>query len=133
MSSNNSPSFSNEFGSVYPDRIAFYAKKGWFGGGVLEELPIRHVTSVRLETTRKTIIGAILALIGLVLMSNSSGGAILIGLFLLGLGVLLAIGWPAVTINTAGNDLRTSTGGVWQKPNAEAFVAAVKKALFDKL
>ena len=132
MAASSTPMFENEFGAVYSDRIAFYAKKGWFAGGVLEELPIRHVTSVRLETSRNAIGGVVLALIGLGLFSSGSGGAMLIGAIALAVGILLLIGWPAVTINTAGNDLRRSTGGVWQKTNAEEFVAAVRKALFDK-
>jgi len=126
------PIFSNEFGSVYADRIAFYAKKGWFGGGSLEELPIRHVTSVRHETTRRPVWGVVLIVAGLACLSSGSGGIIVFGLLLAAGGALLLIGWPEVTVNTAGNDLRKSTGGVWQKPNAEAFVSAVKKALFDK-
>ncbi len=132
MAADSTPMFENEFGAVYADRIAFYAKKSWFGGGVLEELPIRHVTSVRLETSRNVFGGVVLALVGLGLFSSGSGGAVLFGLAVLALALLLLIGWPAVTINTAGNDLRRSTGGVWQKANAEAFVAAVRKALFDK-
>jgi hypothetical protein len=126
------PSFSNEFGSVYSDRVGFYASKGWFGGGRLEELPIRHVTSVRLETTRKPILGIVLILAGLACFASGNGAAIGVGVFLAIVGVLQLIGWPQVTINTAGNDLRSSTGGVWQKANAEAFVGAVRKALFDK-
>jgi hypothetical protein len=132
MPVDSTPTFTNEFGAVYTDRVAFYAKKGWFGGGVLEELPIRHVTSVRLETTRNVVGGVILVLVGLLLLYNGSGGMMLAGVIAAALGVLMLIGWPAVTINTAGNDLRRSTGGVWQQSNANAFVGAVRKALFDK-
>jgi hypothetical protein len=132
MPADSTPMFNNEFGAVYSDRVAFYAKKGWFSGGVLEELPIRHVTSVRLETTRHVAGGVILGLIGFGLIYNGGGAAVLIGIAFLAAAILLLTGWPAVTINTAGNDLRKSTGGVWQKGNADAFVAAVRKALFDK-
>jgi len=132
MAVDNTPAFSNEFGSVYSDRVGFYAKKGWFGGGVLEELPIRHVTSVRLETNRSVVLGVILVLVGLAALSTGSGGAMLFGVILIAIGVLQLIGWPKVTINTSGNDLRSSTGGIWQKSNAEQFVAAVRKSLFDK-
>jgi hypothetical protein len=134
MAADSQPIFSNEFGTVYSDRVAFYAKKGWFGGGVLEELPIRHITSVRIETSRKVIVALILCLIGILAFANAGGaaGTYLLGLIFLGLGVILMLGWPAVTINTAGGDLRRSTGGFWQKQAAEDFVAAVRKALFDK-
>jgi hypothetical protein len=132
MPSDATSTFTNEFGTVYSDRVAFYAKKGWFSGGTLEELPLRHVTSVRLETTRNTFGGVVLCAIAFACLFYGSGGVMLFGVVLLAIGVLLLIGWPAVTINTAGNDLRTSTGGIWQKGNADAFVAAVRKALFDK-
>ena len=132
MAMDSTPTFSNEFGAVYSDRVGFYAKKSWFGGGVLEELPMRHVTSIRLETTRRTILGIVLIVAGLAFMSYGSGGSVVLGLILIAVGALLLIGWPQVTINTAGNDLRTSSGGIWQKANAEAFVGAVRKALFDK-
>jgi hypothetical protein len=124
--------FSNEFGSVHSDRISFYAKKSWFGGGVLEDLPIRHVTSVRFEMTRNVLWGVVLGVVGLALLSSGSGGGILVGLILLAAGVLMLIGWPAVTINTAGNDLRRATGTFLQKEAAEAFTSAVKQALFAK-
>jgi hypothetical protein len=123
--------FSNEFGAVQPDRIALYARKSWFGGGSLEELPIRHVTSVRLETSRSVVGGILLVLIGLGAL-YMGGGGIVVGLILAALGVVLLLGWPAVTINTAGNDLRRMTGTIFSKPAAEAYVAAVRKALFAK-
>ena len=127
-----SASFTNEFGSVYSDRVAFNDKKGWFGGGSEEELPIRHVTSVKMETTRRPILGVILVLVGFTCFSAGSAGTILGGIVAMLLGVLMIIGWPTVTINTAGNDLRRATGGAWQKAEAQAFVAAVRKSLFDK-
>lgn len=124
-------SFSNEFGAVYADRIALYAKKGWFGGGVLEELPIRHVTSVRIETSRSVVGGIILVLVGLALFAAGTAGFI-VGLPLVAIGVVLLLGWPVVTLNTAGNDLCRMSGTFLSKPAAEAYVAAVKKALFAK-
>jgi len=44
--------FSNEFGTVTKDRVTYFRKKGWFSGGSREDVPIRHVTSVRYEKTR---------------------------------------------------------------------------------
>jgi hypothetical protein len=131
MSLSGSSQFANSFGSVHSDRIAFFAKKGWFSGGVQEDIPIRHVTSVRLEITRRPILAIILIVGGLALFPQSGGGMVF-GLILIALSILMLIGWPKVTVNTAGNDLRTSSGGVWQKGEAEAFVTAVKKVLFDR-
>jgi hypothetical protein len=132
MPAQSTPILSNEFGEVYSDRVAFYGKKGWFGGGVLEELPIRHVTSIRIETSRKLLFGIILLLIGLACFGAGQGGAYVIGIILVALGVLLLLGYPSITLNTAGGDLRHSSGGFWQKQSAEDFVSAVRKALFDK-
>ena len=124
-------SFSNEFGDVQADRIALYAKKSWFGGGSREELPIRHVTSVRLETSRSIFGGILLLIIGLG-AAYAGGGGIVVGLILAALGIVLLLGWPVVTINTAGNDLRRMTGTIFQRSAAEDYVAAVRKALFAK-
>ena len=43
---------SNRFGQVTHKAIHFNAKKGLFAGISRETLPMRHVTSVRLETSR---------------------------------------------------------------------------------
>jgi len=125
-------SFSNEFGAVYPDRIVVRAKKTWFAGGSQEDLPIRHVTSVRIETSRNTLGGIILLLIGLASFSSGSGGVIVVGIIFAALGIILLIGWPKVSVNTAGNDLQIMTGTILQKDAAEQYVAAVKKALFAR-
>jgi hypothetical protein len=131
IGSGSTQAFSNEFGAVQADRIALYAKKSWFGGGSLEELPIRHVTSVRMETSRSLLGGILLLLVGMAVLVVGGIG-IVVGLILAALGVVLLIGWPAVTINTAGNDLRRMTGTLFQKSAAEDYVAAVRKALFAK-
>lgn len=129
---NASGEFSNEFGSVSSDRISIRAKKSWFGGGVEEELPIRHITSVRLETSRNVVGGIILVLLALAALYSGTGPGIMIGLILVALAALLLVGWPAVTVNTAGNDRHRMTGTIFQKQAAEAYVAAVKRSLFAK-
>jgi len=125
-------SFSNEFGEVFPDRIVVYSKKSWFGGGSREDLPIRHVTSVRFETARSVVTGIILVLLGLASFGSGSGGVIFAGLLLIALGVVLLMGWPKVCVNTSGNDLQIMTGTFLQRQAAEQYVAEVKKALFAK-
>lgn len=125
------PIVSNEFGTVYTDRVGFYSQKGWFGGGSQEELPMRHITSVRLDITRHVIWGAILVLVGLAAFS-AKGAGIAVGILLVLWGALLLWGSPSVRVNTAGNDLRPARGLPWQRPAAEAYVAAVRKALFEK-
>jgi len=90
---------SNEFGSVYADRVGFYAKKGWFGGGVLEELPIRHVTSVRFETSRNWVLGVVLALIGIFALAMPRGEGILGAAILFVMALFVLWGSPKVTLN----------------------------------
>ena len=123
-------STADTFGSVTADRIRFRANKTWFGGGVLEELPIRHVTMVRLETRRNLWLGVLLLLVGLFALFMGEGGIIL-AVVLLPVAGLVLWGAPAVAVNTAGGDLRPSIGLPWQMDEAKAFVAAVRKALFE--
>jgi uncharacterized protein DUF6232 len=123
--------FTNSFGEVYADRVRFNVKKGWFGGTVEEEFAMRHITSVRCETTRSLLWGIILVIIGVVVLSNG-GGAALIGLIMAGIGVLLLIGSPSVTINTAGGERRTSVGSPLQRSEANEYSSAVRRALFPE-
>jgi hypothetical protein len=120
----------NEFGTVYSDRVGFYAKRGWFGGGSLEELPMRHVTSVKLEIRRNLIGGLLLLIIGLFCFVAHSVGAIVCGLVFVILAALALWGSPRVRLNTAGGDLRPAAGAPWQRNSAKAFVDAVRAALF---
>ena len=122
---------SNEFGTIYKDRVSFNSKKGWFSGGTSEDLPMRHVTSVRLETKRNIVGGIIVAVVGLLLLVGLEGAGKIGGLILLAWAVLMLVGSPKVVLNTAGGDLRPAIGAPWNKSAAEAFVSAVKRALFD--
>jgi hypothetical protein len=40
------------FGTVTSKRIIYFTKRGWLAGGAREDIPLRHVTSIRLETSR---------------------------------------------------------------------------------
>lgn len=42
----------NRFGVVTNQRVIFYRSLGWFRGGHREDIPLRHVTSVRIGTRR---------------------------------------------------------------------------------
>ena len=123
--------FNNSFGAVYSDRICFNVKKMWFSGAVQEEFAMRHVTSIRTETTRSPGWGIIMVLLGLALLS-SGGGAAVLGLILGGIGILLLIGSPSVTINTAGGERRTSVGSPFQAGEANEYASAVRRALFPE-
>ncbi|WP_332812310.1 hypothetical protein [Sphingomonas sp.] len=130
MNTTQQPIFSNEFGSVYQDRIAFNVKKGWFSGGILEEFPVRHVTSIRSEVTRKAVLGIILIIVGLVAF-QSGGGGVMLGVLLVALGAFFLMGSPSVTINTAGGERRTSAGTPFQRAAGEDYAAAVRQVLFS--
>ena len=121
----------NEFGTVTSRRVVYFRKKGWFSGGSREDIPLQHVTSVRLETSRN-ILGGILSLaFGVALLAGGSG-AMLLGVLLIALAVLLLWGSPKVVVNTACLDLNAAKGFPWKRPEATSFVEALRKQLFNK-
>ncbi|WP_439476118.1 SHOCT domain-containing protein [Brevundimonas sp.] len=117
------------FGSVKKDRITYFANKNWFSGGVVEDLPTRHVTMIRLETRRNWFLGVVLVLAGLFAFASGDAG-ILVGLLLLAAAALILWGAPTVMVNTSGGDMRPAAGWPWQKGEAESFVRAVREAVF---
>jgi hypothetical protein len=119
------------FGTVTDKRVIYCAKRSWYGGGSREDIPLSHVTSVRLETSRSVFWGIFLALIGLGLLLMPGSGAKLLGLALLVYAVLIMWGTPAVAVNTAGQDRNASKGAPWQKAEANAFVEALRGQLFS--
>ena len=63
----------NEFGTVTSKRVIYYRAKGWFSGGSREDIPLQHVTSVRLDTSRSIIVGVLFFPIGLVVLTLEGG------------------------------------------------------------
>jgi hypothetical protein len=121
----------NGFGTVTSRRVIYFREKGWFSGGSREDIPLQHVTSVRLETARSFIGGILLLVVGLALLVGS-GAMKILGVVLIVLAVLLLWGSPKVVVNTAGRDLNTAKGFPWKRPEANSFVEALRKQLFDK-
>lgn len=121
--------FSNNFGEVHNDRITFYVKKNFFAGRVREDYPIRHITSIRAETTRSVGAGIVMMLIGLVLFAVG-GAAVVLGFIFIAIGVLLLIGAPSVAITTAGGERQLSIGAPLQFAAADEFARAVRERLF---
>lgn|SRR5690554_3263831 len=115
------------YGTVTDRRVVFHSKKGWFSGGSQEDLPLKHITSVRLETNRRVLLGIVLLLAGLISMSADW---LFVGLVLIVVAVLLLWGSPRVVLNTAGSDLRPATGFPWTREEARTFVQAVQSQLF---
>ena len=117
---------SNIFGSVSDKRVVYFRKKGWFSGGSREDVPLKHVTSVRIDKARSIVGGIIFILIGLATIY------FVVGIIPLAIGILLLWGSPTVVVNTAGGDLSAAKGWPWQKEAAEEFVEALRKQLFKE-
>ena len=121
----------NEFGTVTNKRVIYYREKGWFSGGSREDIPLQHVTSVRLDTARSVLGGALLLLLGMGFL-NAEGGIKLFGFFMFVWAILLLWGSPKVVVNTAGRDLNAAKGFPWQRSSAEKFVEALREQLFNR-
>ena len=119
----------NPFGTVTNKRVIYYRAKGWFSGGSREDIPLQHVTSVRLDVMRSVVLGILLLLVGFALLA-ADGGFKLFGIILLVLAVFMLWGSPAVVVNTAGRDLNAAKGLPWQRGEANAFVDALRAQLF---
>src|SRR5438477_12857045 len=92
------PVFSNAFGSVTDRRVIYFREKGWISGGSREDVPIKHITSVRVDITRRPFWGAFLLLLGVGLISSGSAGigSWVVAAFLCSYGILLLWGSPTV-------------------------------------
>jgi len=123
---------SNAFGTVTNRRVIYRADRGWFGGGAREDIPLNHVTSVRLETSRSVLLGILLLLIGLSMLAVPTAGVVLLGVLAVAWAILVLWGSPTVAVNTAGQDLKAAKGTPWQRAEANAFVEALRTQLFKE-
>lgn len=114
------------FGEVREDRVIVYRKKSWFSKGSREDLPLKHVTSVRVETDRSIGKGLLMCFIGLPLLL-----AFGLGIIFIVMGVFMILGSPRVVVNTAGGDKAEMVGFFWQKSEAEAFASSLREKLFQ--
>ena len=76
----------NEFGTVTNKRVVYYRNKGWLSGGSREDIPLQHVTSVRMEVARIIGAGLFMLLVGFFLL-NAEGGLKLLGVLFLAVSV----------------------------------------------
>lgn len=120
----------NPFGTVTNKRVIYNRAKGWFSGGSREDIPLQHVTSVRMETSRSLLGGILLLLIGLGMLASPEGGIVFLGILLAIVGVLILWGSPAVIVNTAGRDMNAAKGLPWQRGAANEFVETLRQQLF---
>jgi hypothetical protein len=121
---------SNPFGTVTDKRVVYFRAKGWFSGGSREDIPLKHITSVRVDISRSIGVGIVLGLIGFFMLQAGEAGVVIMGLLLIGVAGLLFWGSPSVVVNTAGQDLSAARGFPWQRGEANAFVDALRKQLF---
>lgn len=121
----------NEFGTVTNKRVVYYRNKGWLSGGSREDIPLQHVTSVRLDTSRNIIVELLLLLVGIFMLA-ADGGIKFLGLVFLVLAIILLWGSPLVVVNTAGRDLNAAKGWPWHRQKAAAFVEALRTQLFNR-
>lgn len=122
----------NEFGTVTNKRVVYYRNKGWLSGGSREDIPLQHVTSVRLDVSRSILMGLVLAFIGLGGLFAEGAGSKLLALCILALAVVLLWGSPMVVVNTAGRDLNAAKGWPWHRAKANSFVEALRGQLFNR-
>jgi hypothetical protein len=120
------------YGTVTDRQVTFNYKKGVFQPVSREDIPIRHVTSVRVETRRHIFWGIIFGVSGVASLANvgNSPGLIIAAAIFLGIALLLFWGFPRVVLNTAGGDLRPSVGWPWTKGQADVFVNSLRAELF---
>jgi len=121
---------STAFGTVTDKRVTYFRNKSWFSGGSQQDLPLRHVTSVRVDTSRSIFGGLFLLVIALVIFGVASDAGKIIALLPLALGILILWGSPKVVVNTAGGDLNAATSWPWTKDEAESFASALRGQLF---
>lgn len=117
------------FGTITTKRVRFRAKKSLFSGVSEMDMPIRHVTSVRYETTRHPVWGVLFALAGIGCLAIG-GGMIVLGIIWFAIAALFLWGSPKVIVTTGG-DSQHSVSFPWNKAQAEQFVSALRNQLFD--
>lgn len=110
----------NIFGLVTDKRVVFHPHRGWLREGWEEDVPLGHVASVRLETSRNLIGGIVLVLFGVPAMM------ILVGVIFILFGVCLLWGSPTVVIDTTDGNQSVMKGWPWHRGLAEEFVKALQ-------
>lgn len=117
------------FGTITTKRVRFRAKKSLFSGVSEMDMPIRHVTSVRYETTRHPVWGILLALAGIGCLLVG-GSLIVLGIIWFAIAAICLWGSPKVIVTTGG-DSQHSVSFPWNKGQAEQFVSALRNQLFE--
>jgi hypothetical protein len=120
----------NLFGIVTDRRITYKTSSG--NGSDREDIPLRHVTAVRIVHQRNVVVAILAAIVALIGFNSGEGFGISVGIFFGVLAVLSIIGHCRVVINTAGADHRSQSARAWHKKEAEEFAAAIRDQLFNR-
>jgi hypothetical protein len=112
------------FGTVTPDHVIYNVRRGWFKGGSPEDIPLRRVSRVELETRRHPILAVLLVLAALACRAMGPMG-IAVAIVPLTVAILLLWGSPLVRVHTADGKFLLISGLPWTRAEAEWFVAAV--------
>lgn len=126
---------SNRFGTVTNLAVRYNVKKSLFVDAKREDLIMRHVVAARLETSRHAIVGALLALIGIMWLFGgiaAQSGAAIFALIPLALGILFIWRMQKVSVTAADGVARPSVSWPWTRAEAESFVNGVSKELLAR-
>lgn len=110
----------NLFGLVTDKRVVYHRDRGWLWEGSEEDVPLRHVASVWVETSRNIIGGIMLILIGLATL------IFMIGALPVVFGALLLWGSPTVVVNTTDGNREVMQGWPWHRGLADDFARALQ-------
>lgn len=110
----------NIFGLVTDKRVVYHPNRGWLREGWEEDVPLNHVASVWLETSRNLSSGILLVLVGVPTI------IILVGVIFILFGVCLLWGSPTIIVNTTDGKREVMKGWPWHRGLAEEFVKALQ-------
>lgn len=87
------------FGAITDRRVMYQSKcLMGLGGGANEDIPLRHITSVGLATSRHTVWAILFGLAGVLAITQGTAGVI-VGVLLIGIALLLFWGSPQVILS----------------------------------
>ena len=115
-----------KFGTVTNKRVIYLSGMKWGRGGTRKDVPIQHITSVGHDIEQHIIKGIFQLIFGVIF------AILIIGIFWFIWGIYNILGYPTVSINTAGQDKSVMTGKPSQKVDAEKFASHLRNALFNK-
>lgn len=98
-----------------------------------EDIPLRHITAVRLGTQRFPFFGLIPFVAGAVMVIGGFQGNLIlvpIGIFVAALGAYLIVGWPRIQIETTGSNDRYLAGPPWKRADAKELVRLVRLQIY---